>query len=204
MRTLRRLGMLLALLSASALSAQEVLVNPGFEELDAEGQPVGWEVAEGCKVLGAAHARSGDHAVEVSYQKGLRQTIQVQPGETYRVTGYTCTPPNEKPVGGRVLTRWLDAEGRKVHGNSDYYHTAGTHWTRFSHVLSIPDGCVQIHLVVDGPYQTEDWFRFLSNTTGGQNDYVRIEFTPTLQKHLVGRTSKSVAHEFNINARPFP
>jgi len=30
------------------------------------------------------------------------------------------------------------------------------------------------------------------------------EFTPTLQKHLVGRTSKSVTHEFNINARPLP
>ncbi len=160
MCALRGLGVLLALLSASVLSAQEVLVNPGFEELDAEGQPVGWHVAEGCKILGPAHARSGDHAVEVSYQNGLRQTIQVQPGETYRVTGYTRRPPGEKPVAGRVLTRWLDAEGRKVRGNSDYYHTAGTQWTRFSHVLSIPDGCVQIHLVVDGPYQTEDWFRF--------------------------------------------
>ena len=153
-------GALCVLVGGPAALAQNLLLNPGFEEVDAEGKLTGWEVAEGCKVLPAAEARTGEHAVEVRYEAGLRQTIQVQPGETYRVTGYTCRPPGEKPLRGRVLTRWLDADGRKVRGNSDYHHSAGEDWTRFRHVFSIPDGCLQIHLIVDGPYQTEDWFRF--------------------------------------------
>ncbi len=153
-------GALCVLISGPAALAQNLLLNPGFEEVDAEGKLTGWEVAEGCKVLPVAEAYRGEHAVEVRYGAGLRQTIQVQPGETYRIIGYTRRPPGQEPLSGRVLTRWLDADGAKVRGNSDYHHSAGQDWTRFRHVFSIPDGCVQIHLVVDGPYQTEDWFRF--------------------------------------------
>ncbi len=161
-RLTRWLGLLAALSLCSPLRAQgeQVLANPGFEQLDDAGRPSGWQVDEGLQVLGGADVVGGEHAVRVRYQSGLRQDLRVQAGEIYRIEGSTRRPPGEAPLTGRVLIRWLDDDGAKVRGNTDYHHTAGTEWARFTHIISIPDGCTHIHLVVDGPYQTADWFDF--------------------------------------------
>lgn len=161
--TVRRLASVATaiLFASSTLWAQEqVLSNPGFEELTDAGVPAGWQVDEGLQVLTGEDALAGERAVRVRYQGGLRQDVPTRPGEMYVLRGYTRRPPGEAPLSGRVLIRWLDDDGRKVRGNTDYRHPAGKRWEQFTHLIAIPDGCTHIHLVVDGPYETTDRFDF--------------------------------------------
>lgn len=163
MMTLRCKPLLLLplMLLCNACAADEaILPNPGFEQLDTDGRPEGWQVDEGLQVLSGDDAYAGERAVRVRYRSGLRQDLQTQPGEMYLLRGYTRRPPGEAPLSGRVLVRWLDDTGSKVSGNTDFRHTAGSTWTQFSHLIAIPEGCTRIQLVVDGPYETTDWFDF--------------------------------------------
>ncbi|NLO08154.1 MAG: hypothetical protein GX131_20205, partial [candidate division WS1 bacterium] len=155
MMTLRCKPLLLLplMLLCNACAADEaILPNPGFEQLDTDGRPEGWQVDEGLQVLSGDDAYAGERAVRVRYRSGLRQDLQTQPGEMYLLRGYTRRPPGEAPLSGRVLVRWLDDTGSKVSGNTDFRHTAGSTWTQFSHLIAIPEGCTRIQLVVDGPY----------------------------------------------------
>ncbi|MEA3400242.1 MAG: hypothetical protein U9R79_03255 [Armatimonadota bacterium] len=153
-------AVVLSLSGAAPCAAQEeMLANPGFDELTGEGLPAGWQVDEGLQVLSGDDAREG-HGVRVRYHNGLRQEIAVEPGEMFRISGYTRRPPGEPPLSGRLVLRWLDDEGRKVRGNSDLRHHASAEWSRFTHLISIPEGCTRLQVVVDGPYQTTDWFDF--------------------------------------------
>lgn len=166
MRTLGTIALVtcVGLAAGVALAQEQLLPNPGFEELDANGRPTGWEVAEGCKVLGPEQAQAGEHAVEVRYGSGVRYQLAVRAGDSFRLEGYTRRPPGTDALRGRVLVRWLALDGSKVSGNTDYPHHAGSEWSRFVHTFEIPPGCAKIDLVVDGPYLTEDWFWFDSLT----------------------------------------
>ncbi len=150
-----------SLILAAPVRAQDLaLSNSDFEELTDVGTPVGWQVDEGLQVLTGEDALAGEHAVRVRYQSGLRQEIVTRPGEMYVLRGFTRRPPGEPPLSGRVLVRWLDGNGAKVAGNTDFQHPAGAEWSEFTHLIAIPEGCAQIHLVIDGPYETTDWFDF--------------------------------------------
>ena len=94
-----------------------LIVNPGFEELDNNGRPVGWRIyvprghADGAKI--SPEARSGDHAALIDVAAALpwvvgedvRQNFEqkisahsdfVLPGKKYRFSAYYRTEGNPR------------------------------------------------------------------------------------------------------------
>ncbi|MBM3501594.1 MAG: hypothetical protein FJX74_23310, partial [Armatimonadetes bacterium] len=68
------------------------VANPGFEEADADGRPVGWrftgDFAANRYERGGGVARGGRSCVAVWYGSQARQAFRVEAGRTYRVSAW--------------------------------------------------------------------------------------------------------------------
>lgn len=131
----RILTLLLCLLLCPVLAAGEeinLLTNPGFEQLDGNGLPVGWFTDAYIKRDGVSlytvtsDARSGNAAVMVENfdlnDARFAQTVQVEPNAMYRLSGWIRADGIDETGHGANLS----IEG--VHARSDSFRETNGSW----------------------------------------------------------------------------
>ena len=127
-----KFAVLVSVCVASAAAGENLIVNPGFEEIS-DDQPSAWEThtwfGDGdCSLVQAG--RDGSHAARISSTGGggdlcWRQTVAVKPGGVYRLSGWIRTDNLESGNGRGALlnVHTLDASiTNAVTGTSDWTH----------------------------------------------------------------------------------
>jgi hypothetical protein len=95
----------------SSVASPNLLQNPGFESLDSNRAPVGWQLfGTPAIVHNAQKARMGGVAVEVDTKNTLVQRVPVKGGQIYTLSHYTQADTLDQRA--RLQINWEDAGGR--------------------------------------------------------------------------------------------
>lgn len=132
-------------------AGQELLANPGFEEVGADGVPTGWKrygggVPESVIEI-ADQARSGQRAVKLidtgpelrdqRYAIGLQQDVPVQAGKLYILSGWVKALARNHPDAFAIQLRFLPNEQlRQVIAAPEI----GADWRYYSVAAEAPEG----------------------------------------------------------------
>jgi hypothetical protein len=98
------------LLQAPSARGEELLVNGGFEEAGADGQPVGWRAAGGevqrAEGLGRGGSSAGEFATDSNSHHYVGQCVPAWEGNAYTFQGYAATPSERPMVSVFLLIQW--------------------------------------------------------------------------------------------------
>ena len=155
---LRRLYLVLLLALASPICAQNLLQNPGFEDLDAGGKPVGWIRARDAS--GVADA-DGNLVARVTFDDRVSQTLEVEGGSSYRITGLV----RRELAGGaevpKIKVYFLDADGGRVDvGATAFEGVTSEEYLEWQAIFRVPDSASQLSVGLCGQFQGSEWFLY--------------------------------------------
>ncbi len=120
-------------------AAQNLLMNPGFEDISSLLLPNGWEVTgepEINRLSGNAHSGNVSVTVKGPSASVLYQDITVQPGELYTV-GYWVKSyyPDQKV---QIFFSWLNQQKQEIGRNADWQEIK-LDWSHYTLSASAPD-----------------------------------------------------------------
>lgn len=98
------------------LSAQNLILNPGFESWQKTSKPTGWTTALGC-LKDSSLVLSGDYSCRqtaTSDSRELGQAIAVAEGKQYRISFWYRNETGETGNGCRIWSNWKDAGGNSL------------------------------------------------------------------------------------------
>lgn len=103
--------------ASDRVAGKNLLANPGFETLDASGRPEGWMPhGESLVVRGPGQARSGEAALLLPAERGIRQSVAVE-GERLYTLGQFLRADCPQPY-AVLRIDWFDAEKKRLDMNS--------------------------------------------------------------------------------------
>lgn len=123
--------MLLGIFStASAEESTNLLQNPGFEEIGADGLPVGWKTDAYLNLEGVTfytvsdNAMSGAHSVQIENldhnDARFCQTVAVEPSSFYRLSGYVkAWDTLDEGLGGNLSIKDVYVFSESVYDSPD-------------------------------------------------------------------------------------
>jgi hypothetical protein len=141
-----------------------LLQNPGFEELNATGAPVGW-TAYGKPSVVTGDAHSGAHAVEARPDDGFFQQVRVQPGRRYLLRHYSR---GRGAQAVRLQLNWTDLDSRLIRADIQLVPASGE-WAEHELEARAPDDAayVEVYVSTQGTTaQFDDYF--LSDVTASR------------------------------------
>ena len=165
-----------------------VISNPGFEELDASGNPVDW-APQGQKVFSIVDAKKnpddvyeGRYALKLTVPKDLASThgvrselIPIQPGVTYKLSLYA----KEGEVGGRGWQLYIDYLDKTGARAAAFYSTTTVtgEWNYCDVIGAAPDNavCARI-LIVSGAQKGTVCVDKLELTAMGDDSNAPVQF----------------------------
>ena len=166
---------LLLYLNASSLAQDNepnLLENPGFEELAADGKPLAWTiVGKGAVIADENRAHSGKAFARVRFDDRAYQALDCEPGSYYVIEGWVRAENPETRELPRVKVYFLRPEGGRAFVTGGTMHKPGIgKWERFSIPVRSPVSAARISVALIGAYEGKDWFHF---------DDVALRRTPT-------------------------
>jgi len=134
-------------------SRANLLKNGGFEEIAADGAPLGW-IKEGTPSLITApdEVYEGAHAARTRFTDGFWQNFPVKPHTRYIVTGFVR---HEKPgvEPGRLKILFKDAQGTQVGAEAcRIFDLSSAVYKPFRFELTTPDFAAQCQFGLLGRY----------------------------------------------------
>lgn len=103
-------------------SGENLVANPSFEELDADGWPVGWS-HPAVYSTDTEHARTGERSLKLVNDDPERyllctQRIELQPGKRYEIGAFVRTEGLEgSDTGATICVEWRKPDGTWMGGN---------------------------------------------------------------------------------------
>lgn len=172
------------------LAAQNLAINPGFEEWETINKPSGWTLAQSCAKEDAILFSGSSSCLQSagSESMSLSQRITVTPGKLYTLTINYLTSPLTQGNGCRLWCRWVDATGTlfddaatKAQMQSDYFRS--TTWNTHTITITAPPAAASINLLIRTlPYSTTYWddirFEEATPTLATTDDYEGIIIYP--------------------------
>jgi hypothetical protein len=138
-------------------SAQNLVINPGFDSWISVTKPSGWVHVENC-IKDSAFFNSGDysckHSGGVSGSSDLGQTISVSAGKRYTLSLFYKTVITSTGNGARIWCYWKDIAGNSIADQASDailrpsgYFKSDT-WKQFSITVSAPPEAASFYLEV--------------------------------------------------------
>lgn len=154
----------LALIVALALSVgaswgENLLRNPGFEEVDANGRAVGWTHGPQAEtVTDATIAHSGQRCAKTNFDNGLAQRFPVEGGATYRITGWIRRiDPNGVEV-PKIKVYFIPAEGGETGATATEFSVPAEGWVPWESIVRTPVGTVTMNVTLRGFFGGSEFF----------------------------------------------
>jgi hypothetical protein len=168
-------------------SAQNLVVNPGFEVWNKITKPDGWTTALGClkdsmNILSESYSCRQEATTE---SRDLKQKISVYEGKTYRVSLFYKTSTGATGNGCRVWCSWLDSTNNELEDplsktllHSNYLKSET--WHEYSADVIAPAGAIYFNFLV----------RTLPNSVTWWDDFVFEDEIATASKETPGSSVK--------------
>ena len=163
------------------VSAQNLVVNPGFESWESSGKPSDWANTQNC-LKDSDFIKSGNYVCRqdgVTSSRDLGQRVIVSPGKHYTFSFFFKTGSATTGNGCRLWCEWLDAAKVSI---SDPSSVAILHsvymksdiWQQLSCDVTSPENAGYFYLLV----------RTLSNSVTYWDDFVFEESIPTINNEI--------------------
>jgi hypothetical protein len=136
---------------------RELLKNGGFEQMGADGKPVGWQ-ASGSPAIDstAEHVRAGQGAMSArGSQNAFLQTVGVKPLTAYRYRFQARAEREDQAV--RMQLHWSDAKGELLHYDIRALK-AGTQWKTYDVTTVAPEGAAYVTIFASPHGDSTIWF----------------------------------------------
>ena len=149
------------LMCAATVWPQNLLCNPGFEQLDV-GAARDWRVGGKAGVAtdgGVAH--SGQRCVKARFDDGVSQQVRIKGGAAYRISGWIRRVEPGGSETPKIKVYFLDAKG----GRADVQATAfrdvpADRWLRWETVMQAPFNAGTLNLTLRGLFGGSEWFYY--------------------------------------------
>jgi hypothetical protein len=160
MMRVRALMTLVALLVCGAAFGQNLLLNPGFEDVDDAGKALHWNHGRGAETItDAARAHGGERFAKGRFDDGLSQQIEIEPGASYRITGWIRRVDAEGEEVPKIKAYFLTAEGERASVAATEFHdvTAGE-WLQWESMMRSPESAAVLNLTLRGFWGGSEFF----------------------------------------------
>ncbi len=128
---------------ALGISAQNLVLNPGFEDWDNTTTPSGWTKAESTEQE-ATEVHSGTYSAKhTGGTTDISQTIPVTPGKTYTVSLWYKVVANDG-TDARIWSYWMNGtstladNAAELRGPDNAYLANGADWQQYSATVTAP------------------------------------------------------------------
>lgn len=180
----------------TAVSAQNLVVNPGLEIWGSTGKPSDWANTQNC-LKDSDFVKSGVYACRqdgVTTSRDLGQRVIVSPGKHYRFSFFFKTGSTTTGNGCRLWCEWLDGAKTSINDPSSLVVLHSVYmksevWQQFSCDLTSPENAAYFYLLV----------RTLPSSVTYWDDFVFEESFPTSNNEIQSSEIKvypNPAHNF--------
>ncbi|NUQ65393.1 MAG: hypothetical protein HUU20_23240 [Pirellulales bacterium] len=149
------------LLAVSAARADNLLVNPGFEELDGP-RPRAWSIGAKAELVDKADvARSGRHCVKARFDDAVTQRAAIRGGDAYRIRGWIRRAEPGGAEVPKIKVYFLDAKGAAADVQAaEFKDVAADRWTQWEAIMQAPHHAEVLNLTLRGFFGGTEWFYY--------------------------------------------
>jgi len=171
---------------SAVTSAQNLVINPGFESWDKITRPSGWTTAESCSkdsILMVSGAYSCIQACTSATSKCLGQSVSVIPGREYQLSFQYRTSASTTGNGCRIWCYWKNSSGASISDPATdnilrpSKYLKSEIWQQFSITVTAPPEAVTFYLEV----------RTYPNSSANWDDFVFAEPILNSSEQIIGK-----------------
>lgn len=164
-RNMHALAILLASIAVWPLAQAKndnLLSNPGFEELGPDGKAVNWVFSrEGSVMSDEKLAHRGKTFARVRFDDRASQTLDCRPGSYYLVEGWVRAENPETRDLPRVKVYFLRPDGSRAFVTGGTMEKRGIEkWEHFAIPVRAPHDAETVQVALIGAFGGQDWFLF--------------------------------------------